>query len=242
MFEYGCYDGVYETTDQSIRKSLTFPKTQLISPLTYPYHSTNQRLYHIDLNGAYTSCMTQIQNNPKIKSLIQLLYSHRLTAKSQNNPKLATTIKFLMNSCYGYSIRRPKLFKNKFTSNIESYIQTYEPYIIKYTQIPNTPTGFVTTINPLVCHYTVPEFAQSILSNYNSLFNSIKSLINPIYENIDSLIVTESDFNILKSHDYISENQLGKFKIEHIFTEIHIYSAKKYIARLLDGSEYRHCM
>ena len=244
MFEFGCYDNVNETTDQSIRRSITFPKTGLIHPFIYPYQSEiNQRYYHIDLNGAFTSCMTEISGNTKIKELIHILYQFRLKAKSQNNPKLATTIKFLMNSCYGYSIRRPKLFTNKFTSNIDSFIETYEPYIIKYNYSKENPlSGFVTTINPLVLHYTTPQFAKSILDNYNQLFSSIKSLINPIYENIDSLIVTETDFNTLNSLGYIHESQLGKFKIEHIFTSLHIFSPKKYIARLEDGTEYRHCM
>ena len=36
-------------------------------------------------------------------------------------------------------------------------------------------------------------------------------------------------------------NELGKFKIEHVFTEIGIYSSRKFVATLEDGTHFIHC-
>ena len=36
-------------------------------------------------------------------------------------------------------------------------------------------------------------------------------------------------------------NELGKFKIEHVFTEIGITSSRKFVATLEDGTKLIHC-
>jgi GH15 family glucan-1,4-alpha-glucosidase len=66
--------------------------------------------------------------------------------------------------------------------------------------------------------------------------------VNVIYENIDAILINESDYELLKDLGYIHDTQLGKFKVEHIFTEICIISQKKYIATTIDGTKIYHCI
>ena len=250
MYEYGCFDDVYELTGSyanEIRSTLKFPQTGTPDK-KYPIY-LKEKLYYIDLNGAYMSVVTDIptgidftNKNTKIKDLIETLYSLRLEAKQNGNNKLCTTIKFLMNSCWGYAIKRPPVLKRKFTSNVETYIQQYEPFIISYKFNKDKITGYVTSINPFTVHYTVPQFAKSVLDNYHAKFNEIKSLVTPIYENIDALLLTESDYKLLESKGYMHPTKLGYFKIEHIFTEIAIQSQRKYVATFENGEEYFHCV
>jgi len=220
MYEYGCYDDVYELTGQyanDIRSGLKFPKTGTPNN-HYPFF-TQQKLYYIDLNGAYMSCVESIptgidfkSQNTKIKDLIEDLYQKRLEAKQNDNPKLATTIKFLMNSCWGYSIKRPQVLKNKYVKSLQTYIDQHEPFILSYKFNNDNVSGYCTLINPFVQHYTIPHFAKSVLDSYYSKFNEIKSLVNPIYENVDALLLTESDYKILEDKGYMHPTKLGYFK------------------------------
>ena len=88
MYEYGCYDEVYEISGElakSIRDKCIFPKTRTYNdkPLYL-----KQKLYYIDLNGAYMSCVKSIPTgkagddkpNTKIKELIEKLYDARMKA------------------------------------------------------------------------------------------------------------------------------------------------------------------
>ena len=60
MYEYGCFENVYKICGpiaDSIRNELTFPvpHTSDNKPLY-----CNKKLYYIDLNGAYLSCINNI--------------------------------------------------------------------------------------------------------------------------------------------------------------------------------------
>ena len=54
-------------------------------------------------------------------------------------------------------------------------------------------------------------------------------------------MIDENDYNKLQQLGYIGD-KLGFFKIEKIFTEIAIKSSRKYVAKLEDGSIFRHCV
>ena len=70
--------------------------------------------------------------------------------------------------------------------------------------------------------------------------NAIKSLISKVYySKVDSLLIDENDYNILKDNNLIG-NALGQFKIEYIFTEIYIKSANNYIAKTIEGKYIYH--
>ena len=74
------------------------------------------------------------------------------------------------------------------------------------------------------------------------MFNEIKSFVNPIYENVDALLLTESDYHILEQKGYMHPDKLGYFKIEHIITEIAISSQRKYVATFDDNTQHFHCV
>ena len=236
MFEYGCFDGVYEISGdiaQSIRNQCIFPRTHTFN--NKPLY-LKQKLYYIDLNGAYMSAVESIPTgenadgvpNTRIKDLIQLLYDIR----KQSNPKLSKTIKCMMNSCWGYSIRRPKLIKRKYAKNVNKTIDEMEQFIYKYSYDSNGESGWVSLIEPFVQHFTVPHFAKSVLDTFRAKFDEVKSLVNVYYENIDAILIDENDYNKLKRMGYIGD-KLGQFKIEHVFNEIAIKSARKYVANLI---------
>ena len=65
--------------------------------------------------------------------------------------------------------------------------------------------------------------------------NMIRNKVNVIYENIDAILINESDYNKLKREGLIGDN-LGQFKIEHIFTSFEYISPRKWKGIELDGT------
>ena len=245
MFEYGCYDGVFEMTGdraKTIRSQCVFPRTKTYN--NEPLYM-KQRMYYVDLNGAYMSAVESIPTgengdkkpNAKIRQLIHTLYDIR----KRSNPKLSTTLKFMMNSCWGYSIQRPKTIKRKYSKSIDQDIDTFAPYIFKYHRNNDGVSGYVHMINSFVPHFTVPQFAKSVLDTFNEKMNQIKSLVTVYYENIDAVLIDEADYHKLQRMGLIGD-ELGQFKIEHVFDEIAIKSPKRYVATLDDGSKFYHCV
>ena len=237
MFEYGCYDNVVELCGKKakeIRDQCVFPHPHTFNdkPLYL-----NKRLYYLDINGAYLAGIDGIpcgedfrEKNPKIKQLIATLYNIKEEAKKEGNAKLATTLKFMINSCWGYSIRKPKLVKHKYTSNVNNYIETFAPYVIGYNYTEQSALatmggtslgGYVHTVNPLVPHFTCPQFAREVLNNFNKKIEDISKIVNVYYYNIDAILIDEHDYDKLKSLGYIGD-AMGQYKIEHVFTEIAI--------------------
>ena len=224
MYEFGCYDGVLECCGklaQEVREQLSFPV-----PHTYNHQplSLLGKYYYVDLNGAYMSVIKGIPNangvmNTKIVELIDRLYTIRKGLTS----KLSITIKFLMNSCWGWSIRKQKLIKHKHTNNVAYNLEEFAPFIVKYDRYSYD------VINSFVPHFTCPHFAKSVLDSYNSLMDKVRGLVNVLYENIDAILINEEDYNKLNELGYIGKN-LGQFKVEKVFSSIHIRSPKRYTA------------
>lgn len=263
MYEYGCFDGVYELTGEKrdeIRSSLVFPLrsfglrphdscadnmnntiTSTSEASTSAYEIT-EKCYYLDFNGAYCSFMTNIPSgvddtcNTKIKELIDIMYKKRLYAKHEHNDKFAKTLKFIMCSCYGASITRPKMFKNKHTSNVQNTIREHGDLVVTHNE-----QGFVTIKRALVEHYNHPQFAKVILDGFNEKCNEIKSLVNVLFQNFDAFVVNEDDYNKLNSLGYIHPTELGKLKVEHVFQSISFKNKCVWTAINMDGSEFRHC-
>ena len=240
MYEFGCFDNVHELSGQlrdDIRASLVFPKRS--EP---PAELTNDHYYYLDFNGAYCSFMDRIPSgtsaagdNTKIKQLIELMYEKRLNA----DKRLAKTIKFLMCSCFGSSISKPKTHKHKWSDNIEATIRNQGNLVAAHA---DGSSGFVTLLNPYVEHYSYPQFAKVILDGFNNKVNELKSIVNVLFQNIDAFVVNEADYKKLLELGYIHPTELGKLKVEHVFTKMTFKNKMRWVGINEDGTEFRHCM
>ena len=244
MFEYGCLDNVYELTGTIQQKIISSLKT-LFPKTIWNKELIKGTLYYIDQAGAYMSSVKSIPagvsdddgnfktENTKIKELIEKLYEFRINAKNNGNDKLATTLKFMMNICWGYSMKKPKLIKHKFVKDVNKYIETYAPYVVKYNN------NYVDTIKPYVENYSYPQFARSVLTNFNSKMKELSNKVNILYSKVDSALITEEDYLKLKKDGMIG-NCLGQFKVEHVFTQFYAKSAEQWIGKNIDGTYHYH--
>ena len=163
-----------------------------------------------------------------------MMFDLREKAKRDGKDKLAKTIKFIMNSVWGKSIERPKVIKNKWVQNVDFYSTKYNRFVLKVNG------HFISTINTFVPHYTFPQFAKSVLDEYNKFFNHIKSLIPIYYENIDAVLTNEEGFNKLNEMRLIGEN-MGEFKVDKVFKEFAAISSRSYVATTIDNERIYHC-
>ena len=234
MYEFGCYDGVYESSginNMNFRETIKYPRPH--SDFQKMPFEINEKLYYIDMNSSYMSFINGIptdlsmnQRNYSINKLIHMMYNYRKKVK-QSHPKLATTIKFLMNSCYGYSLRKAKHYKRKYTTNINNYIDKYSPFIFSIYNTKGNNEGFVNSKASFVPDYNTIQFGADILNNYNNFMEQIRNLVTVYYENIDAILINEADYNKLLALGYIGD-KLGQFKIEHIFTRFKYISGRKW--------------
>ena len=249
MYEYGCLDDIYEfsgNVSQKIRSELQFPK------IIWSEGHYVGKLYYIDQAGAYMSSVTSIPSgmpdddgnfkseNTKIKELIEHLYDIRMKAKKIGMDKLATTIKYMMNSSWGYSMKKPKLIKHRFVKDVDEYVKKFDPFIIKYKYNQgHSGPGYVDRINPYVESYSYPQFARSVLNTFNAKMKELCNKVNVLYSKTDSALIYENDYKKLLSENWIGE-KLGLFKVEHIFTEVYVKSAEKWIGKNEDGTYFYH--
>ena len=249
MYEYGCLDDIYEfsgNVSQKIRSELQFPK------IIWSEGHFVGKLYYIDQAGAYMSSVTSIPSgmpdddgnfkseNTKIKELIEYLYDIRMKAKKIGMDKLATTIKYMMNSSWGYSMKKPKLIKHRFVKDVDEYVKKFDPFIIKYKYNQgHSGPGYVDRINPYVESYSYPQFARSVLNTFNAKMKELCNKVNVLYSKTDSALIYENDYKKLLSENWIGE-KLGLFKVEHIFTEVYVKSAEKWIGKNEDGTYFYH--
>ena len=245
MYKYGCFENVYELAGplaQRIREKLVFPVPHTDD--YKPFYS-NKRLYYIDLNGAYLSCIKSIpagkcdndlvftEQNTKIKDLIQHLYSIRKELQNKDDI-LAGMIKLLMTCCWGMSIKREKLFKKHYPKNREEFIDRNLIYAVEFND------EYVKTISSLSIHWSYPQFAREVLNEFENKMKSILDIVNHVYyHNVDAILIDEDGYKKVCEAGLIGD-ELGKFKIEHIFDEIAIMSKRKYVATLDDGTKFFH--
>lgn len=246
MFEYGCFEDVYELAQPManvIREQLVFPKPHTTDGNKF---YSNKRLYYVDLNSAYLSVIEGIPTgkcdengcfegslNTKIKELIQKLYSLRQTVK-YSNQTLAKCLKLLATSCWGSSIKRNRMFKTVRPKDKDTFITSHINFVVEHDE------SIVKMIKSVSFQYSYPQFAREVLNNYHKKMDEIRSLCKIYYENIDAILIDEDDYEKLCELGYVG-NELGKFKIEHIFSEIAIKSSRKFVATLDDGTHLIHC-
>ena len=251
LYETGCFENVYEFCGKiakDIRGRLHFPKTKTLN--NKPFYS-NEKLYYLDVNGAYMNFVKYIETgepnekgefegkNERIGEVIKMMYDLRLNAKHEGKNKLATTLKFIMNSVWGFSISKPKVIKYKYVQKVDNYIERFGSYVLKYNYT-NGESGFVNTVNCYVENFTFPQFAYSVLTEYNKFFDYVKSLVPVYYENIDAILTNEEGFNKLKSLNLIDNEELGKFKLDKVFKEIAIKSNRLYVAKTINDEVVFH--
>ena len=242
LYETGCYDGVYEMTGMKavqLRNTLRFPKTKISNGAKTFY--SNEKLYYLDINAAYMNFVKSIPSgkddsfiNYTVGDVIKQLFDLREKAKVDGKHKLATTIKFIMNSTWGYSIQKPRVIKNKYVQNVGFYSNKYKRFVLKVNG------NFVSTVNTFVPHYTYPQFAKSVLDEYNCFFNRIKSMIPVYYENVDAILTNEEGYNTLMANGLVGK-EMGQFKLDKVFKEIAIISDRVYVATTVDGERIHHC-
>ena len=245
-YEYGVYDNVYELTGAkaaAIRDTLVFPQTQLVKGKGFYYNSkehNSKPLYYLDMNAAYMGFAQSIPTGPdgngslntKLAELMEQLYQIRCSVKNEH-PELSVTLKFIMNSFYGYSIRRQPIIKTKYVQNPSTYEARNGKFIIK------TEGHYISTLKSYCEHYTCPQLAASILGSFNGFLQHVMSLVNVYYINVDAILTDEEGYKKLNSMGYIGNN-LRQFKIEKTFDEIAIISSRRYVATLTDGSKVNH--
>ena len=245
MYKYGCFDNVYELAGplaKQVRDKLVFPVPHTAD--NKPFYS-NQKLYYIDLNGAYLSCVKSIpagicdenlvfpEQNSKIKELIERMYKIRTKLKSIDTI-LYKMMKQLMTCCWGLSIRREKVFNKCKPKDRETFINQNLGYVVE------EGIDFIKTLSSISVCYSYPQFAKQVLDNFHEKMNSVASIVKHIYYyNIDAILIDEDDYNRVVAAGLVG-NDLGMFKIEHVFTEIAIKSARNYVATLEDGTKFYH--
>ncbi|KAI5542475.1 hypothetical protein TVAGG3_0070690, partial [Trichomonas vaginalis G3] len=100
------------------------------------------------------------------------------------------TLKLLMNSTWGYSIKKPQEMKSKHYEKVDNFVERFSPFVLKY-EFTQGQSGLVTTLKPIVEHWSYPQFAKAVLDNYNKFFSEVKSKVKVYYENIDALMTNE---------------------------------------------------
>ena len=258
MYEFGCFDNVYSMAGDiavRIRNDCIFHKPHL--PYGVKRYYSNEKLYYVDLNSAFLSVVTGIPSglpdefgnfesrssaeggseNKKIVELINIFQKARTTA----DQKFKHTLKSLITSCWGYSISKPRNYKTKHVPDVHRAINEYGDRVASFRFNEDNRSGVIKVEQSFVQNYTYPQFARSVLNNYADKVNEICSIVTPLYFNIDAFLITENDYNKLVEHGMIG-NEMGKLKIEKIFTEFCCVSSRKYVATLEDGTQYLHCI
>ena len=156
------------------------------------------------------------------------------TELKHSDPVLYNMFKQLMTCCWGLSIKRSKMFTKEKPKQKEEYINQNLPYIIEVNK------DFVKTISSISVNYSYPQFAQQVLENFKAKINSILDIVGKVYYyNIDALLIDEEAYKKVVAAGLVGD-ELGMFKIEHIFTEIAIKSSRVYVATLDDGTKFYH--
>ena len=66
-------------------------------------------------------------------------------------------------------------------------------------------SGFVDTVNSFVPHFTVPQFARSVLNEFKQMMDKVKSLVTVYYENVYAILISECDYEKLVKLGYVGD-------------------------------------
>jgi hypothetical protein len=239
MHKFGCFEGVMETSgkfNQEVRDELKFLRPKKM------HKYLKGEFYYIDIVSAFPSCMTCIPTNLggnsfnfKIQELIEKMFNI-LTHLKDKESKLKDTIKLLMNSCYGVSMKKPKQYSTKYSDDVMAKVDREFPYVVKYN-MTNGKAGFVSTIDTFHQHFNHVQFTKVILDNFDNKVKELEKLVQIYYYNIDSFIVDKEGFEKLCELELIGK-KMGMYKVIGIFDEVVFEGPRKFMAKCSDESIY----
>jgi hypothetical protein len=244
MYKFGCFKGVMESSgkfNQQVRDKLKFPKPRKM------YKYLKGKYYYVDIVSAYPECMKGIplslhsdKMNTKIKELIQKMFNILQTLKNKGS-KLVKMIKLLMNSAYGVSMKKSKVFSTKYNDDVMSKVEREFPYVVKYNLV-NEKAGFVSTINTFHQHFNHIQFTKLILDNFRKKVEELEQLVEIYYYNIDAFILDQRGYDKLVEKGLIVKpgqiEEMGQLKVIAVFDEVVFESSRKFMAKCNDGNTY----
>jgi hypothetical protein len=238
MYKYGCFKGVMESSgrnNQQVRDKLKFLKPRKM------HKYLKGKYYYVDIVSAYPACMLGIplsldsdKMNTKIKELIEKMFTIMKGLKASGS-KLVVTLKLLMNSCYGYSMKKSKVFSTKYSDDVMSKGDREFPFVVKYNLKDDGKTGFVSTINTFHQHFNHIQFTKLILDNFHKKVEELEKLVQIYYYNIDSFIIDESGYRTLVENGLIGE-EMGMLKVIAIFDEVVFAGPRKWAGKMNCGN------
>jgi len=173
------------------------------------------------------------------KEYIEDIYNMRLEAKRNNNTCLVDFFKLLMNSLYGKLGQKLNLQKNIVSiSELNEVVMYYNDNKIKNIKLLDG--------NCVEYEYEdLNEFYNQIGSLVRfSAFITAQArciLLKPFTDNIleqDNLFYTDTDsifINKILPSNYVSNTELGKFKLEYEIKKAYFLAPKMYIVETLNG-------
>ena len=180
LFVHGCFENVLESSgdrNKTVRDSIVFPKSR-----TYNGKSLylEGKYYYIDMNGSYLSFINGIphnldegcERNYNINDLIRKMFNIRKELKAADNP-LEKTLKLMMTSSYGCSIRKQKMIKTKFSDNVDKALDDYGQFVSGYNY-KYGKKGFVSKVKGFCPHFSYPQLTSLIMKNYNEFWTMWK--------------------------------------------------------------------
>ena len=133
--------------------------------------------------------------------------------------------------------QKPKVNVDKLIlKRLQSVILTKRPTVTagvlhELTQISEKPQG------------TIKETSLGvILDEYNKFFDEVKRNITVYYENVDALLTDKEGYDKLKEMGLIDDKEMGKFKVDKVFTEFAAISDRRYVATTIEGDRVFHCI
>ena len=172
-----------------------------------------------EILGVNSYCLYQMDYI--FSDYIDFFYSKRIEAKKSGDMLQSEIFKLFMNSLYGKFGQKMKVYKEIGTYDINQEIdriehiyntETKEYKLVKWFGGKITiDNGYTEAFNSFVA---IPSFVTAYARIY--LFNLmlISGLDNVLYCDTDSLFLSKKGKDNLIKSDYISDNELGKLKLE----------------------------
>jgi hypothetical protein len=260
-YEYGCFKGVMESygvDNTLLRESILFPKVRLNDSRSYYELQNLDRndariskilkdgpYVYLDRNGAFAAAATGVpldleckDINPKLAELFEKMFAMRKKYKVMEGTiqKLQTTIKVMMCCLYGLSITKPKKVKTKHCKeSIDKIINEYGSLVCK-----SVPTeGTVQLVEPFRPNFNYPQYAKVMLDNYHEFMRRVSELVHVYYFNVDAIVIHEKELHKIKDNGLKGDN-MGQFKIDHVFKEIYFRSPYQWIGVKMNGELLYH--